>query len=300
MKTDVGLARPEFPKTLYRFLSPSGEPEENEMKFWPDLENAIHKERHYMASLSQQNDPFEARPSFTRSKFKDIRDYLRRFEATFGKGRSFTGTDIASELQARGVTAKHYQNLVGHSLEVAKNVSKIVHAPSFARRATKIKCFSEEWTNLLMWSHYGNGHQGICLCYNIDGTQIHRIGPVQVDYVTERPKLSTVEMMEFVGHARLKHENAQFFDTDRTTKTFEKLFLTKAKDWTYEKEWRISHIDDDPPGYRDTPGMKVVEILVGKNADAKLLTELQTRHGHHVKITQLKLDNDKFALCPKC
>ncbi len=300
MNKITDIIRPEIPKTLYRFISPSQEPEENVRKFWPDLENAIHRQRHYMASLSQQNDPFEARPSFIASKLKDVRGYLRRFEAVFGKDRSFTGTNIAAEFQLHGVAAKDYRGLVGHTLEAAKYVTREIHAGfPRVREATKIKCFSEEWANLLMWSHYGNGHRGICLCYSVDETQMQasHIGPVQVDYATERPKISTVEMMEYIGHARLKHENEKFFNTNRTQKTFEHLFLTKAIDWKYEKEWRISHIDDRGPGYRATPGMEVTEILVGKNADQDLFTELNVRFGDVVKISRLKFDPDNYALC---
>jgi len=299
MNTAKYIIRPEIPKRLYRFLSPSEKPEENDRKFWPDLENAIHRQHHYMAPLSQQNDPFEARPSFVASKPKEVRHYLKRFEVTFGKGRSFTGTDIASELRSRGVAPKDYRNLIGHNFETAKNVTREIHA-SFPhiRRATKIKCFSEEWANLLMWSHYGNGHQGICLCYNVDERQMQasRIGPVQVDYAAERPKISTVEMMEYIGHGQLKHENEQFFNAERTQKTFEHLFLTKGIDWKYEKEWRTSHIDDRDPGYRATPGMEVTEILVGANADQELLTELRRRFGDVVDVTRLTLDPENYAL----
>lgn len=138
MNKITDIIRPEIPKTLYRFISPSQEPEENVRKFWPDLENAIHRQRHYMASLSQQNDPFEARPSFIASKLKDVRGYLRRFEAVFGKDRSFTGTNIAAEFQLHGVAAKDYRGLVGHTLEAAKYVTREIHAGfPRVREATK-------------------------------------------------------------------------------------------------------------------------------------------------------------------
>jgi hypothetical protein len=35
------------------------------------------------------------------------------------------------------------------------------------RRTTAILCFSRNWDNLLLWSHYGASHTGICLGFDI-------------------------------------------------------------------------------------------------------------------------------------
>ena len=35
------------------------------------------------------------------------------------------------------------------------------------RQTTAILCFSRNWDNLLLWSHYGDSHKGICMGFDI-------------------------------------------------------------------------------------------------------------------------------------
>src|ERR1035441_3016297 len=31
-------------------------------------------------------------------------------------------------------------------------------------------CFSEEWNNILLWSHYADQHRGVCLGFDVSGS----------------------------------------------------------------------------------------------------------------------------------
>jgi hypothetical protein len=42
-------------------------------------------------------------------------------------------------------------------------------------RDTGLLCFSESWDHLLMWSHYANKHQGICLGFDVDDKFVARV-----------------------------------------------------------------------------------------------------------------------------
>src|SRR5215469_5085557 len=72
-------------------------------------------------------------------------------------------------------------------------------------------CFSEDWVNPLLWSHYADKHRGICLGFDMDDRALR-----QVSYVRERPAL----------RLPLSEENA------------DQLLWTKYWDWKYEQEWR--------------------------------------------------------------
>lgn len=78
-------------------------------------------------------------------------------------------------------------------------------------------CFSETWTDLLMWGHYGDKHQGVCLGFEIPDHLL-----VKVDYVTGLEKVKV--------------------NSDTPQKDIE-LMLSQLKSkkfhgWKYEKEHR--------------------------------------------------------------
>ena len=107
-----------------------------------------------------------------------------------------------------------------------------------AKNYYRVCCFSNEKLNILMWSHYAENHQGICLCFKthtienghfliLDSKQ-HVLYPVK--YIEQKPKQVNLlyegnyeELMDFFTH--------------------------KYQDWEYENEYRTlinkSEFEDD-------------------------------------------------------
>jgi hypothetical protein len=84
---------------------------------------------------------------------------------------------------------------------------------------TGLLCFSADWTNPLMWSHYANKHRGICLGFDLRNDLVQR-----VRYEDERIRIA-------IG------DNGELSKLDDE---LEKLVLcTKFRDWQYEEECRI-------------------------------------------------------------
>jgi hypothetical protein len=77
-----------------------------------------------------------------------------------------------------------------------------------------VLCFSEDKTDVLQWSHYADRHRGICLGFDVSGSQ-GKFG--QVQYVTER--LPWPDKLDIAFSW--------------------KLLTTKSKAWEYEREWRV-------------------------------------------------------------
>lgn len=90
----------------------------------------------------------------------------------------------------------------------------------------KITCFSENNDNILMWAHYAKNHTGFCIEYDLTLPQFS-------DFVQDLYPV-------FYTNKPYKHfEN----ETDLYSYSFLLLtFLTKYKDWSYEKEWRFIKI----------------------------------------------------------
>jgi hypothetical protein len=116
-------------------------------------------------------------------------------------------------------------------------------------------CFSEDWVNPLLWSHYAEKHRGICLGFDLDRRVLRKI-----DYVQERSALKM----------------------PITSETADTLLWTKYWDWKYEEEWRAwlkldEQEDDGNYFYRfDTQPdfMRLREVIVGPLCDR---TEVEVR-----------------------
>lgn len=95
------------------------------------------------------------------------------------------------------------------------------------RRTVAILCFSRNWDNLLLWSHYGASHTGICLGFDIpDGNP----GANYDADVLYQPSLLQIRCREDVN---LDLAN--------------RLHRTKHESWSYEREVRMFVQLNDPP-----------------------------------------------------
>jgi hypothetical protein len=91
-----------------------------------------------------------------------------------------------------------------------------------------VLCLSDTPNEILMWSHYAEYHKGFCIEYYVDETSPLKDMAKPVTYTDVYPSLS---LKNLPGDAK---EN--FIDV---------CVYTKAKQWSYEREWRaIMHIGE--------------------------------------------------------
>jgi hypothetical protein len=86
-------------------------------------------------------------------------------------------------------------------------------------------CFSEVKDNILMWSHYTDGHKGICLEFNTSSPLFSKAK--KVDYFPNFPAIDPIKYL-YGSH-------------DEKIEEGEKPLITKHELWSYEKEWRVFH-----------------------------------------------------------
>lgn len=101
-------------------------------------------------------------------------------------------------------------------------LSKFAEASYSSRGVT---CFSESPESTLLWSHYGGGHRGICLEFDTTSPWLNRLH--QVRYTDELTELDVVDLLV------------------SDTLNVLSLVLTKARCWSYEREWRAIHMEPD-------------------------------------------------------
>ena len=84
---------------------------------------------------------------------------------------------------------------------------------------TGLLCFSADWTNPVLWSHYGQKHRGICLGFDL--TRSH----------AERVRYKDKRLLAGLG------EEGQPMTIDK--KLQKQLLCTKFRHWEYEEELRV-------------------------------------------------------------
>lgn len=108
-----------------------------------------------------------------------------------------------------------------------------------------IACFSEKNNSMLMWSHYGDEHRGICVGYNLREL-IMNYNCFPVIYSTKMPQEKDLNILD----------NNMLYQS----------ILTKSEDWKYEFEWRIIDIDRHSAGKngKRIEFVKPVSIYMGQ------------------------------------
>lgn len=114
-------------------------------------------------------------------------------------------------------------------------------------------CFSEEHNNPLLWSHYGDQHNGFCVGYSSNRN------PKPVTNKVMYGGVRTVKT-SLVAQAVLNHdaEAQKILDGN--------VLLRKAKPWDYEKEWRIF----GNVGLRDS-SLKLEEVIFGLRCSSSVM-----------------------------
>lgn len=103
-------------------------------------------------------------------------------------------------------------------------------------RKRGVLCLSSDWRHPVLWSHYSDKHQGICLGFDI-GPKVQTYLP---NYVESRQSFEADILLSAASDIA---ENGDYSDTDpafcKANKIIERLLLTKFKAWEYESEARI-------------------------------------------------------------
>ncbi len=155
-----------------------------------------------------------------------------------------------------------------------------------------ISCFTASgWQNALMWAHYANSYEGICIEYDFNKIKdfIGFIGAV--DYKHPRPIISIKDLGTI--------KEGKFVASDITDEAIWKLInylLVKDKIWEYEKEWRIIAPQGTPaPSFIALPFIK--SITMGTKISPLIKNWIiSICKDKHIDCYNLKLSYDTFEI----
>jgi hypothetical protein len=162
------------------------------------------------------NDPYDCTPKLI--DFDNLPDKYREYLVT--KLRS--DLNSAEQDALLKVMYTHPDELVTKKLSAQGMENEI--------KNRGVTCFSKNFNNILMWSHYAASHTGVCIGFNLEKLYL---------YISE---VSSEKMMVQVTYADT------FTPIDYYTRKREAIvqwLKTKAKIWAYEEEIRIimNHLD---------------------------------------------------------
>ena len=257
---------------------------------------------------SALNDPYEMRVDFESFTLDDY-SHFTGLSAAYAtpEGASKYYDDLPEDL--RSVLPITKEEFIARCLNVTKDPSGLAEstitlmrrlAPSIARawlnaidNAIGILSLSEVPDNLLMWSHYADQHNGIVIEFNSRHPTLNRAGSEPKDF-----------------HSCLRVTYSRARTTILNHYNLAKL-LTKAEDWSYEKEWRIIKPLDEAKDIRpsapfnihlmEMPADCIKRVIFGARIPVEVVAEEAQKirsqsKMSHVKLTRATLKIGEFGL----
>jgi hypothetical protein len=166
----------------------------------------------YFSSPESFNDPFDSK---IRLIYEGTRSDRKRFFREWSN-RSYP------DLPRKELLARE-KRILKQGLD--QGIKEYAHKQFMVHRGRMgVFSMTEDRENILMWSHYAAEHTGFCIGFRTNNTFFSRARRVEYDKV-----LPCVNLLEAM------------WDELITKGAFG--LLTKALDWSYEKEWRIVNIN---------------------------------------------------------
>lgn len=134
-------------------------------------------------------------------------------------------------------------------------------------------CFSKRPNNILLWSHYGKSHTGICL---------------EFDPLLDADLFLTLTPITY----QIKFEPLDVWDKPQDLITH--LFFRKATDWKYEKEYRVLRIGK--PALIKYEPTSLRSIIFGAKAKEEDIETIRLILRDSVSYKQAHLNKKSFKL----
>ena len=194
---------------LYKFISFNQDKDLNNKKIDTFIHNSL-----YMSSPLYFNDPYDCELSF--NLLEGYEDFLK-----IGLNRE----------QRRGI--KHNKRLREEARQETEGLQKELESEWMSfKKEIAVCCFTEELDNFLMWSHYANCYNGICLEYNVEEIKKMKYFLSPIKYTNK-----LIRARDYINKEDFKRNSS-----NRLLKAAIVSVLSKQSQWEYENEWRIVNI----------------------------------------------------------
>lgn len=263
----------------------------------------------YFSNPGAFNDPLDCNPTLecdsTNEELKSILTFLVRRRVKAEMLNNLKKAKIKDEaashhaiLHANSEATREIQDIAYHATnpDYEANVTEAeswLLVVEIERELLKyyergVCCFSKSYVNPLLWSHYGDQHQGICIGYSIERNPTPKLN--EVVYGGNRSIKTSMLINAFIDN----NEKSKV-ELDRN------VLLRKAEGWEYENEWRLigkQGVHDSPLllkevifGLRCTSSIvhSVVNALEGRDNDTKFFEMYSVRGSYTLQRKSLDI-----------
>jgi hypothetical protein len=232
----------------------------------------------YYSNPLRFNDPFDCKLYGIRFSEESIERFMRermRLQMQF--------VDMAMPPEMRRPSPEHVTALLdatmqenrGKTIEECAKAIQDLH--ELVENEIGVLCLSSDPLNILMYSHYADSHQGICLEFTLEKDNI--FNPEQVRYAKDFPQLA-FGLSQEVHHALAVA-----------------LIATKSIDWSYEKEYRS--LRGGGAGIIEIPVNYLSGIIFGCAASDETVQAVMAvvKHsGKNIKLSKAVKSDSSFSL----
>ena len=257
----------------------------------------VRRNKLWQSNPTKFNDPQELKYTLDKNlrlmsgKPQKIYDFINEIlssDQQYGIGHSVLDLNLLKDISTV------YGGILEQESELTERISW-----AFLPNLCAIACFSEERSNPLMWAHYGKGHSGFCVTYEINDSS-----DTPDRYFLEHIWGGYLRHVNYVSRSQsINHWDLLF------GAAFEKVLCTKSIDWAYEKEVRyiVPNLvkDEKEMGTEiDLPaGFRISEITAGVRISPENLQhlkhaveDLKTLTKHDVKLTKAVISKSDFGI----
>lgn len=269
------------PRSLFKYRSFS----KNTLRMFSEAEV-------FYARPQTFNDPFDCNPTVVADVDMKVVERLwktvtvQRFSS---KGETL---DVAKQKAARQLGEHRYNateyggryddNADGTGTYVRYLLRDITDYVDSRYRSYGVLSLAERWDCPLMWSHYADEHNGLCIGYATDDHRCEQLGPV--DYRSSR----YLQVSDLIGWILGRSAEAR-------DKVFQQYFFAKAPQWKYEKEWRAV---SKTSGATNRP-FHIQSVHFGLRCDSSIITtvvKLLAGAAEEIKFYRMTSRDDGFKL----
>ena len=233
-----------------------------------NLLNSLRTRRIYVPSIAELNDPFESNiyikkidgRKINKKYFKDL--YISNI-FNYVDSKSLSKQDVLySNSKLKDFAKTYYFNEINHKyLSYDFNDESMIEFYQKIVSYMGVISFTTDNKSLLLWSHYGNSHTGVCLEFKrSEGSKLD-------DDNYSFP----IRYSSFVEDIKVRSDSKEMIAD---------FYKYKADVWSYEKEWRL--ITPNPKSMIDFPG-ELTSIYFGLNTSKENLKKIHEILGDSVE-----------------
>jgi len=288
----IAFKRQHLPKRIYKYRSDNAYARDN-----------LSSSTIWLASPDSYNDPYDcflrfSAPSMTSAFERTLVDpFIDGYQLEIPPDKINAAKQSATPLK----TLSENINAVGkpgaNPKQMAEFTSKVV--PEFVERTVemlqamrsvlKMCSFSEVSDSILMWSLYGDNHQGFCIEYDLA-----KFDSSDAFLRNLYPVIYSHQLFDLTPWA----EKLVAGKREDFTDIFPLLgVLQKFEGWAYEKEWRYVLFQEKPNPNRERPMPVASRVFLGAKALPSTTKELmEICEKKNVPVSQMRMSNDKYGL----